>query len=172
MNHIKNLFTSFPCHFKKVFHKKDKISAAAILGAFQCDQIWLNSTALANIQKSLAIYKRFIWFWEKFSTHFGTISMLFGQIFIAENGQILITQSGLTGAFVYFNSLMRKVSRKLSEDASSWLCDESKNWIFVFYKMHSDWLEEVTWLGSSNQVWHRFLVSFSSILIFSTVNCK
>ena len=39
----------------------------------QCDQICQNSTTLANILKYVAIYLRFIWFWAKFSTHFGTI---------------------------------------------------------------------------------------------------
>ena len=34
-----------------------------------------------------------MWFWAKFLTHFGTICMLFGQIFIAVNGQILKLKS-------------------------------------------------------------------------------
>ena len=45
----------------------------------QCDQIWRNSTTLANISKYLAIYLRFIWFWAKFSTHIGIICMLLSK---------------------------------------------------------------------------------------------
>ena len=52
----------------------------------QCDQIWRNST-------TLAINLRIIRFWSKFLTHFGTICMLLGKFFIAENGLILKTQS-------------------------------------------------------------------------------
>ena len=44
----------------------------------QGDQIWRYSTTLANDYKSLAIYLRLIWFWAKFSTHFGTIYLILG----------------------------------------------------------------------------------------------
>ena len=43
----------------------------------QGDHIWRNSTTLANNLK-MAIYLRLIWFWAKFSTHFGTICMKLG----------------------------------------------------------------------------------------------
>ena len=45
----------------------------------QCDQIWRNSTTLGNILKCLAIDLRIIWFWAKFSTHFGTMGMLLAK---------------------------------------------------------------------------------------------
>ena len=60
----------------------------------QCDQIWRNSTTLANIEKSLAIYLRFIWFWAKSFLLTWHNLYAFGQIFIVVNGQILKTQSG------------------------------------------------------------------------------
>ena len=45
--------------------------------------------------KSLAIYLRFIWFWAKFQLTLVQF-VCFWQICIAENGQILKTQSGHT----------------------------------------------------------------------------
>ena len=50
--------------------------------AFECcrqgDQIWRNSTTLANNNKKLAIYLRYIWFLAKFSAYFGTICIILG----------------------------------------------------------------------------------------------
>ena len=72
---------------------------------------------MANISKSLAIYFRFIWFLTKFLTHFGTICMLFGQVFIAVNGQILKTHSGNLVTLVksrFFLSITKRFFSPLS----------------------------------------------------------
>ena len=65
------------------------------LGRYQCDQFCRNCTTLANIEKKWAKYLMFIWFWEKFSTHFGTIcTYVIGHIFIDKYGLLLKTQFG------------------------------------------------------------------------------
>ena len=73
-------------------------------------------TTLANNLKSLAIYLRFIWFWAKFSTHFGTICMLSGTFSFTENGQILKTQFGHLVTLIVTNS-----SQQLSQKRRLWM---------------------------------------------------
>ena len=58
----------------------------------QCDQIWRNSTTLANIEKSLAIYLRSFGFGQSFQLTLAQF-VCFWANFIAVNGQILKIQS-------------------------------------------------------------------------------
>ena len=88
-----SLFSTFAT-IQLAGNKKYKIIADSRIQTRAFWPVWRKSTALANILKKLAIYLRFIWFWGKFSTYFGTICAAIGHIFVAENGQILKTQFG------------------------------------------------------------------------------
>ena len=105
----RHIFTLFQLIFKLWCEKDESKWKETGIGPYlkkencsQCDQIFRNSTTLGNILKSLAINERIIW--------------NLGKVFIAENGQILQTQSG------HLVTLTRSPTDTLTNAQSSLLC--------------------------------------------------
>ena len=77
---------------------KRKNRVVLSLSIYQCDQVWRNSTALANILKVFGNIFKDIWFWTKFSTHFAQFVCFWAKLYCCKwpNNVNTIWSSGCT----------------------------------------------------------------------------
>ena len=72
-HHDGKIFMKFLSHPLTGTHARTHTESNSVTRFGEIPPLW------QMFKKSLAIYLRFIWFWAKFSTHFGTICMLLGK---------------------------------------------------------------------------------------------
>ena len=92
--------------------------------AFECcrqgDQIWRNSTTLANNNKKLAMYLRFIWFLAKFSAYFGTICMILGAFSLLKIAKYWNRNLVIWSHWLWTKKVNLSFARSMFKSTRSW----------------------------------------------------